>query len=77
MRWEYCTKMTFSKTGYAEWHSKATYRSKDYYQKLFMNYLMENHQLDSDAMDQDKHLLQIDLAIYDEIQWQKMMHEVS
>ena len=43
MRWEYCTKMTFSKTGYAEWHSKATYRSKDYYQKLFMNYLMENH----------------------------------
>jgi hypothetical protein len=42
MRWEYCTKMTFSKEGYAEWHSKATYRNKDYYQKLFLNYLMEN-----------------------------------
>jgi hypothetical protein len=51
MRWEYCTKMTFSKDGYAEWHSKATYRNKDYFQKLFMNYLIENKHLELDAMD--------------------------
>ena len=27
MRWEYCTKMTFSANGYAEWHSWSTYRN--------------------------------------------------
>lgn len=32
---------------------------------------------DSSLLDPLKHLLKIDLAIYDEIQWQKMMHEVS
>jgi len=33
--------------------------------------------LDGSILDPMKHLLKIDLAIYDEIQWQKMMHEVS
>jgi len=28
MRWEYCTKMTFSKKGFAEWHSMATYKDE-------------------------------------------------
>jgi len=31
MRWEYCTRMTFSKNALVEWHSWATYRFKDYY----------------------------------------------
>ncbi len=42
-----------------------------------MNYLVENKHLELDNMDQNKHLLQIDLAIYDEVQWRKMMHETS
>jgi hypothetical protein len=25
MRWEFCTKMSFSRQGFAEWHSMATY----------------------------------------------------
>jgi hypothetical protein len=28
MRWEYCTKMTFSQYGFAEWHSMATYKDE-------------------------------------------------
>ena len=31
MRWEYCTKMTFRSTGYAEWHSWASYSNVDHY----------------------------------------------
>lgn len=80
MRWEYCTKMTFSKHGFAEWHSWSTYRRKDHYSSIFQNYVMEHYDkdmLDGSILDPMKHLLKIDLAIYDEIQWQKMMHEVS
>jgi len=42
MRWEYCTKMTFSQSGFAEWHSMATYRDKYQFDKLFMNYLFDH-----------------------------------
>ena len=42
MRWEYCTKMTFSKQGYAEWHAMAAYENPLQFDKLFLNYLMEN-----------------------------------
>ena len=77
MRWEYCTKMTFSKSGYAEWHSMASYTSQSKFKKLFINYLMEHKHTDKDAMDANKHLIQIDLAIYDEAQWQKMLHEIE
>ena len=42
MRWEYCTKMTFSKDGFAEWHSWATYRRKDLFNLMFQNYVNEH-----------------------------------
>jgi len=42
MRWEYCTKMTFSKRGYAEWHAMSAYENSMQFDKLFMNYLIEN-----------------------------------
>ena len=69
--------MTFSKNALAEWHSWATYRQKDYYQKLYANFLIDKREEKPDRFDIDKHLLQIDLAIYDEIQWSKIMHEVE
>jgi hypothetical protein len=65
MRWEYCTKMTFSANGFAEWHSWSTYKSKNYFEKLFQNYLLENKIYKEDYLDINKHLIQIDLAIYD------------
>ena len=37
----------------------------------------DKEMLGGEILDPLKHLLKIDLAIYDEIQWQKMMHEVS
>ena len=71
MRWEYCTKMTFQKSGYAEWHSWATYINKDHFTSLFTNYLksMGLHKLSATdpAADANKHLIQIDLAVYDEV----------
>ena len=77
MRWEYCTKMTFQKSGYSEWHSWATYRYRDYFDRLYTNYLMETKSTDPEKMDPTKHILTIDLAIYDEVQWQKMMQDVE
>jgi hypothetical protein len=81
MRWEYCTKMTFSKSGFAEWHSWSTYRKKETFNLMFQNYVNEHkdreHSLQDEILDPNKHMLSIDLAIYDELQWQKMMHEVS
>ena len=81
MRWEFCTKMTFAQSGYAEWHSWAAYRDKEYFLKLFQNYVeagpaddYEDYKPDSDPY---KHLIQIDLAIYDEVGWTKMMKEVE
>ena len=41
-----------------------------------MNYLMENRESDPEKIDMNKHLLQIDLAVYDEVQWQKIMNEI-
>ena len=38
---------------------------------------MTNHHLDPEMMDINKHLLQIDLAVYDELQWNKIMHEIE
>ena len=77
MRWEYCTKMTFSRAGYAEWHSMATYKNPMQFSKLFANYLLE-HQTDKpEAIDPNKHLLQIDLAIYDQAQWDKIMYQIE
>jgi hypothetical protein len=35
MRWEFCTKMSFSKKGYAEWHSMATYMYPQLFEKVF------------------------------------------
>jgi hypothetical protein len=68
MRWEYCTKMTFNRNGNAEWHSWATYRNKELYKKLFLNYVVENSQTKTaQELDPNQHFLEIDLAIYDEI----------
>lgn len=78
MRWEFCTKMIFKKDGFAEWHSWATYRHQDYFKKLYMNFLMEGRRDKDDPMlDMNRHLIQIDLAIYDELQWQKIMLDVE
>ena len=78
MRWEFCTKMIFKKDGFAEWHSWAAYRHQDYFQKLYTNFLMESRREPDDPMlDMNKHLIQIDLAIYDELQWQKIMLDVE
>ena len=78
MRWEYCTKMTFQKSGYAEWHSWATYINKDHFAALFNNYVKSHHFEESGTkVNPNKHLIQIDLAVYDEIQWQKMMFDVE
>lgn len=51
MRWEYCTKMTFSKNGYAEWHAMASYANKWTFDKLFMNYLIENRHTEPEWLD--------------------------
>lgn len=78
MRWEFCTKMIFKKDGFAEWHSWATYRHQDYFKKLYTNFLMEGRRdIDDPMLDMNKHLIQIDLAIYDELQWQKIMLDVE
>ena len=70
MRWEYCTKMTFQKSGFAEWHSWATYINQDHFKALFNNYLKSNTILSTDPKaDPNKHLIQLDLAVYDEAQW--------
>ena len=69
MRWEYCTKMTFQRSGYSEWHSWATYSYRDYFDKLYTNYLMDTKVKDPERMDPTQHILTIDLAIYDEVQW--------
>ena len=66
----HCTKMIFKKNGFAEWHSWTTYRHYNYFQKLYTNYLMEGKRDNTDHhLDMNKHLIQIDLAIYDELQW--------
>lgn len=57
--------MTFSASGFAEWHSWSTYKNKKYFEKLFQNYLLENKIYKEDYLDINKHLIQIDLAIYD------------
>lgn len=78
MRWEFCTKMIFKRSGYAEWHSWATYRHQDYFKKLYMNYLLEGkREVEDPAENMNKHLIQLDLAIYDELQWQKIMQDVE
>jgi len=77
MRWEYCTKMTFNRNGFAEWHSMATYRSQDMFDKLFKQYVIEKWDYYQEEIDPSQHLLQLDLAIYDETQWQKIMADVA
>ena len=67
MRWEYCTKMTFSSKGYAEWHSWAAYASPLHFSELFDNYVASHNYTDQEKLDPNRHLLQIDLAIYDEV----------
>ena len=57
--------MTFSASGFAEWHSWSTYKNKKYFEKLFHNYLIENKIYKEEYLDINKHLIQIDLAIYD------------
>lgn len=60
--------MIFRRNGFAEWHSWATYRHQDYFQKLYTNFLMEEKKNQDDpALDMSLHLLQIELAIYDEL----------
>jgi len=39
--------------------------SKNYFEKLFQNYLLENKIYREDYLDINKHLIQIDLAITD------------
>ena len=67
--------MTFGPKNTAEWHSWAIYRHPEYFQKLFTNYLMSEGETRPERMDYKKHLVQVDLAIYDEVQWQKIMHD--
>ena len=77
MRWEFCTKMTFSQKGFAEWHSMATYKDPWEFQQLFGNYLAHHKTNNAEEKDPNKHLLQIDLAIYDENEWEKIMYEIE
>lgn len=67
--------MTFGPKNDAEWHSWAIYRHPDMFQKLWTNHLMENRETNPMSMDPSKKLITIDLAIYDEVQWQKIMHD--
>lgn len=57
MRWEYCTKMTFSNKGFAEWHSMATYSNTQQFDKMFQNYLLEHMTDKPEAIDPNRHLL--------------------
>jgi hypothetical protein len=75
MRWEFCTKMSFSKLGNAEWHSMASYLYPNMFEKYFQNYLLESQTTDAEQININRHLLTLDLAIYDEVQWQKIMHD--
>jgi hypothetical protein len=67
MRWEYCTKMSFSRKGYGEWHTMATYEYPELYKAFFLNYLVDTKESDPDKINPNTHLLQLDLAVYDEI----------
>ena len=70
--------MTFSQHGYAEWHSMATYKDFFQFETLFDNYLKDHkNQKNPDETDPNKHLLQIDLAIYDENEWEKIMFQID
>lgn len=78
MRWEYCTKVTFKKNGFAEWHSWATYLNERHFSKLFNNYLKyrpkpAGSEKQWDQIDPNVHLTQIDLAIYDQTGFRKVM----
>lgn len=53
----------------------ATYMYPQLFEKVFQNYLMEEEVTDTAAMDPNQHLITIDLAVYDEVQWQKVMHD--
>jgi hypothetical protein len=70
MRWEYCTKMTFAQHGFAEWHSMATYKDEAMFDKVWTNYVNDLHWDDNEkllnATDKMQHVIQLDLAIYDE-----------
>jgi hypothetical protein len=68
MRWEFCTKMTFSPSATAKWETWGLYRHPDYFQKLWMNHLIE-YKADGKKADPLKTLIKVNLLIYDEIQW--------
>lgn len=80
MRWEYCTKMIFGADALAEWNSIATYYHPDMFRALFNTYKKDQDDESPDSknyLDPKKHLITVDLAIYDEVQWQKIMHDVE
>jgi hypothetical protein len=45
----------------------ATYTIPEEFTRVFENYLEENKHLEMEYIDPNKHLLQIDLAVYDEV----------
>ena len=58
----------------------ATYKDVFQFETLFENYLKDHKTKDSqraEETDPNKHLLQIDLAIYDENEWEKIMFQID
>ena len=47
----------------------ASYVYPSMFESYFLNYLKESETTNPDMLDINKHLITIDLAVYDEVQW--------